>query len=57
MKELEQIPEECREGYARLVSEMVKFFSIAKRSGKAEVNFKEGVPMNIVPSPNVHLNK
>jgi len=57
VKELEQIPEECREGYARLVSEMVKFFSIAKRSGKAEVNFKEGVPMNIVPSPNVHLNK
>ena len=57
MTELEQIPEECREGYARLLVELVKFFSVDKRSGNAMLEFKDGVPMLVKPSPNVHLNK
>ena len=57
MSELQTIPENCREGYAKLVSQLVKLFSLDKRSGKSIVQFKEGVPVEIEPSPRIRLDK
>lgn len=51
------IPPEFQEGYRWLLAEMVKFFSIDKRSGKAEVNFKEGVPEELEPSPRIYRKR
>jgi hypothetical protein len=57
VSEFEQVPEHCRQGYARLVSELVRFFSVDKLSGKAIVNIKEGCPMEVEPSPRIRLDK
>ena len=57
MSEFQTIPENCREAYARLCAELVKLFSLDKRSGKSIVQFKEGVPMEIEPSPRIRLDK
>ena len=55
MIEAETIPECCREGYARLIVELVKLFSTEKISGEAIVRFKEGKPMEVEPRPRIHL--
>ena len=57
MGQFDDIPEDCRAGFARLVSELVKFFSKEKRSGEAVVRFKEGSPMEVEPRPKVHLGR
>lgn len=57
MNGVDTIPEDCREGYARLCAVLVKYFSVDKISGKAEVHFKEGVPMTVEPSPRIRLDK
>ena len=57
MTDFKAIPVDCREVYARLVAELVTIFYIDKRSGRAIVNFKEGIPMDIEPSPRISLSK
>lgn len=47
--------ERAREGYAKMMSELVAYFTLPENSGHAIVHFKEGVPMAVEPSPRISL--
>lgn len=47
MNKAERIPDNCREGYAVMVTELMKMFTNNKTSGECIVRFKAGVPKEI----------
>ena len=52
------VPDDFRRGYGRLLTELVKIFSLDKRSGKVELHFLEGNPKELKdPSFNVRLDR
>ena len=52
-----EVPHEFRNGYSRLVWQLVKFFSLDKRNGNAVINFQEGAPKVVEPTPRITIDR